>query len=355
MDFTNNTNLSTNKISINTVLWEPVDLGCRLLRCFGNSPILNIPDMIDGRKITEIGAYCFSRSRPRFPEKIFKTIFIDANNQETTSENGREFNQTDFDFSSFGTELDGTFIEEITLPDSVTTLHNAAFYNCRKLKKLSVGTQISGIGSDEFMNDSKLEHLIIRGKDSEVTGLSLILERIAENITVSFCPDSSLLPESILFFPEYYEWLDEISPAHIFSRSIHGEGFRMRRSFENGILDYRKYDSCFENALTVESPESLCQIILNRLRWPSRLENDFKENYEAAIKKYMDTAFTLAVKDQNFSLLQFICEHLSPDSQALSTAIDLCIEKEWSEGNAFLIEAKHKTFSKKTFDFDLDF
>lgn len=149
--------------------------------------------------------------------------------------------------------------------------------------------------------------------------------------------------------------LDEISPAHIFSRSIHGEGFRMRRSFENGILDYRKYDSCLENALTVESPESLCKIALNRLRWPSRLEDIFREKYENVIKKYMGTAFTLAVKDQDFPMLQFICEHFSPDASALASAIDQCIEKEWGEGNAFLIEAKHKSFSKKTFDFDLDF
>ena len=355
MNFTKNINLSTNEISLTTVFWEPVGSGCRLLRCFGNSPILNVPDKIDEKEVTEIGPYCFSRSRPIFPERTYKTIFIDANNQETSSEEGQSLNQKDVDFSSFGTELDGTFLEEVTLPDSVTTLHNAAFYNCRKLKKLSVGTQISGIGSDEFMNDSKLEHLIIRGKDSEVTGLSLILERIAENITVSFCPDSSLSPESTLFFPEYYEWLDEISPAHIFSRSIHGEGFRMRRSFENGILDYRKYDSCFENALTIESSESLCKIALNRLLWPSRLGNDFKEKYETTIKEHIDTAFALAINEQDFSLLQFICEHFSPDSQVLSAAIDLCIEKEWSEGNAFLIEAKHKIFSKKTFDFDLNF
>ena len=356
MDFTKNINLSTEKTSDTLImLWEPVNSDCRLLRCFGNSPILNIPDMIDGREIIEIGAYCFSRSRPRFPEKIYKTIFIDTNNQETTLEDGQTFNQKDFDFSTFGTELDGTFLEEVMLPDSVTTLHNAAFYNCRKLRKLSVGTKISGIGSDEFMNDSRLEHLIIRGKDSESTGLSLILERIAENITVSFCPDSSLLPESILFFPEYYEWLDEISPAHIFSRSIHGEGFRMRKSFENSILDYRKYDSCFENALTVESPESLCKIALNRLRWSSQLEDIFRGKYENVIKEHMDTAFALAIKEQDFPLLQFICEHFSPEATALSAAIDLCIEKEWGEGNAFLIEAKHKTFSQKTFDFDLDF
>lgn len=129
----------------------------------------------------------------------------------------------------------------------------------------------------------------------------------------------------------------------------------MRKSFENRILDYRKYDSCLENALTVESPESLCKIALNRLRWPSRLENISREKYENVIKKYMDTALALAVKEQNFPLLQFICTHFSPDISNLSTAIELCIEKEWGEGNAFLLETKHKTFSKKTFDFDLDF
>ena len=103
MDFTKNTNLSIEEISENktsgnelsvtkisdstaektftnnafshfvtdtmTILWEPADSGCRLLRCFGNSPILNVPDMIDGRTVSEMGAYCFSRSRPRFPEK----------------------------------------------------------------------------------------------------------------------------------------------------------------------------------------------------------------------------------------------------------------------------------------------
>lgn len=349
MNFIENKNLNTL-----TFLWEPVDSGCRLLRCFGNSPILNIPYRINNREVTEIGAYCFSRSRPRFPEAVYKTIFIDINNQESSLEDGQQLNQNNFDFSSFGTELDGTFLEAITLPDSVTTLHNAAFYNCRKLNSLSVGTKISGIGSDEFTNDSHLENLIIRGRDSDATGLSLILERIAENITVSFCPTPSS-PQSILFFPEYYEWLDEISPAHIFSRSIHGEGFRMRKSFENGILDYRKYDSCFENALSVESSESLCKIALNRLRWPSRLENHFKATYEAAIQKRIDTAFTLAVTNRDFPMLQFICGHFSPNSHVLSTAIDLCIEKEWGEGNAFLIEEKHKTFSKKTFDFDLDF
>ena len=38
-------------------LWEPASIGIRLLRCFGNSPVLSVPEHIDGNEITEIGAY----------------------------------------------------------------------------------------------------------------------------------------------------------------------------------------------------------------------------------------------------------------------------------------------------------
>ena len=114
----------------------------------------------------------------------------------------------------------------------------------------------------------------------------------------------------------------------------------MRKSFENGVLNYRKYDSCLENALTVESPESLCKIALNRLRWPSRLEGIFREKYENVIKKYMGTAFTLAVKDQDFPMLQFICEHFSPDASALASAIDQCIRKRMGRRKRFFNRSK---------------
>lgn len=107
------------------------------------------------------------------------------------------------------------------------------------------------------------------------------------------------------------------------------------KDFENGILNYRKYDSCLENALTVESPESLCKIALNRLRWPSRLEDIFREKYENVIKKYMGTAFTLAVKDQDFPMLQFICEHFSPDGIRSRFCHRPVHRKEWGEGMIF--------------------
>ena len=360
-----------------TIFWQPIAKdgnGVRILRVFGNQPVLFLPKQIGGQDVTEIGAYCFSPSRPEFCKK------------------------DDQDFSEYGTELDGSFLLEVHLPDSVEVLHNAAFYNCRKLQTLSVGANIRAIGSDEFTNDTCLKTLILRSEDTVPTGLSLILERIAEEITVFFQPSRSFQdaqashpdlerkfqtyssfqdaqgvhPESerkfqaygsfqnaqdvqgVLFFPEYYEWLDEISPAHIFSRSIHGEGFRMRKCFTDGILDYGKYDQCFSNALTTESPKTLCQIALTRLFWPSHLHSNARERYESVLKQFLYEAFALIITKEDFALLTFFCSSLHPDASSISEAIDLCLARNWSEGASYLIEEKHKAFSQKEFLFDLN-
>lgn len=339
------------------LLWQETGEGIRLLRAFGNSPALTLPDCIGGRAITEIGPYCFSASRPRFSGAVHGSTVPqnDADRAEIFFEDGTVLNAPDFDFSRFGTELDGKFLEEIVLPSGITTLHNAAFYNCRKLVSLSVGTAIGSIGSDEFTNDLRLANLTIRGCDSDRTGLSLLLERIAEDITVRFVPEGADAPECVLFFPEYYEWLDEISPAHIFSRSIHGEGFRLRKSFEGGVFSHAKYDACFENALVGESADSILRIALGRLRTPSHLGEKYQAAYEQAVRERLGQAFSLAVRAQDFSLLSFLCETFSPDSSVLSEALTQSTAAEWGEGSAFLIERRHRTFCAKTFDFDLDF
>lgn len=337
------------------ILWEPAGQGVRILRVYGEHPVVNLPETIDGRPVTEIGAYCFSRSEPRLPEQYFHFYM-----------------NTAFTSSRQLFCLSGSSVEAIWLPASVTILHNAAFYNCRNLHTLSVGAGIQSIGSDEFMNCTSLSRLIMRCKDTEAEGLPLLLERYAENLLVLFVPEenhavstvsaqnadnATFLPapadiSAALFFPEYYEWLDEISPAHIFSRSIHGEGFRMRKCFENGRINYEKYDLCFENALKVESDESLCRIAVTRLRWPGGLKETAESLYTDALKTRLSTAISIAIREQNLSLLLFLCRYFSAGDY--SQAISACVETDWGEGSARLMEEKHQSgsFAGKSFSFD---
>ena len=48
------------------LLWEPVNSGCRLLRCFGNSPILNVPDMINKKESLKLDLIVFPAPAPNF-------------------------------------------------------------------------------------------------------------------------------------------------------------------------------------------------------------------------------------------------------------------------------------------------
>ncbi|MCD8018972.1 MAG: leucine-rich repeat domain-containing protein [Clostridiales bacterium] len=324
------------------ILWQPVGEGTenvRILRVYGEQPCLQLPEKIENRPVTEIGAYCFFRSEPKIQGEYFHFLM----NQKEDKISGAPLSP-----------ISGSSVDALFLPSSVTTLHNAAFYNCRKLHTLSVGANIRSIGSDEFTNCPKLSQMIFRGKDTESTGLPILLERLPDDLNVLILPETEV--QSALFFPEYYEWMDEISPAHIFSRSIHGEGFRMRKCFENNHIDYNKYDRCFENALKGESDQTLCRIALNRLLWPEGLSDGFHDIYEQTLRERLDTVVSMAVQDRDLSLLTFLCQYFS-NATDYTNAIQCCLDADWGEGGAQLMEEKHRrdtrpSFSQKSFTFD---
>lgn len=347
--------VSTQKLDI---LWEPAETGVRILRVFGEQPVLILPEQIGGRAVTEIGAYCFSLSEPKLPETYFH-CYTEAGGEADPSDTAgtdtepiiaRHGEPSPAGFAHL-TALCGSSLKEIRLPDGVTTLHNAAFYNCRELQSLSVGGCIHSIGSDEFMNCRHLRRLVLRRTDTEAAGLSLLLERFVDDLLVQFAPEQDA-GAGALFFPEYYEWLDEISPAHIFSRSIHGEGFRMRKCVENNRVNYEKYDQCFENACKVESDETLCRISLTRLRYPAGLKDPAREQYESALSRRLPTAVAMAIRKKDMELLLFLCRYFASDDYNL--AINACIKADWGEGSARLMEEKHRSgsFADKSFTFD---
>lgn len=314
------------------ILWQGDEKGVKILKVFSNSLSIVLPSKINGWPVTEIGPYCFSASEPRISGKYYET---DPSCKETLP------------------RACGMAVESVMIPKEVTTLHNAAFYNCRKLKKLSFGTKIRSIGSDEFTNCRELEEIIIRCRPLEPSGLYFILERIEKDIEVVFWPEEENEILGKLYFPEYYEWLDEISPAHIFSRSIHGEGFRMRKCIHDRIVDYDKYDKCYENALVSESDLNLCRIALDRLRWKVKLGREEAALYEKEIIKRIEVILKEAVSLKDMELLSFLFSEFNLHPEDIQAGIRLCHEAEWVEGSAFFMEKmyRRREKKKKTFTF----
>ena len=333
------------------ILWEPAREGARILRIYGNDLTVRIPDRVDGLPVTELGAYCFSASEHLPPEGGRLT---------------RLCNEGDFLISS-GLEdgispsfpaVCGDYLQEVFLPDTVTTIHNAAFYNCRNIKLLSVGKELRSIGSDVFMNCRHLDRIDQRASSTEETGLNLILERLITEVEVSFRPEGnsgeSVDPECVLLFPEYWEWLNEISPAHVFSRSIEGEGFRMRKVFQGHRIDFSKYDQCFPEVLTGESAATVCRIALDRLRWPVSLQPAAKDRYARAVRDRLDTAVRLIIKDRDMEGLHFLCRCFQPAKGLLLSWMAECTEADWGEAKATLMEEfrQRNSFINKSFTLD---
>ena len=207
-----------------SIVWEPCAAGARVLRVLGDSPCPALPETVEGLPVTEIGPYCFAD----------KPVKAGARRSGADTH-----------------EITGNFVEEVTLPDTVRTLHSAAFYNCRRLRRLSLGAGVEGLGSDLFTNCRSLAQLCLRAAPDAPTGLKKLLGAISADITAEF-------DGARLFYPEYAEFLDENTPAHIFNHNIEGEGYRMRQCFTAaGAVDYAAFDASFAQACVGEGEGAL--------------------------------------------------------------------------------------------------
>ncbi len=323
-----------------SLLWQPTKEGIRLLKVYGYDTSLVLPEYINNIPVTEIGPYCFA---DRFPSAS-EDLYLDQDSITAEELKKRADGQL------LPPAAAGRALEMVRLPSKVKVIHNGAFYNCRSLRSLSTGPLIRGIGSDVFTNDTRLKLLTIRSSEKDKTGLPLLLERLTDDMTVQFCTEKEI--SAVLFFPEYYEWLDEVTPAHLFTRSVHGEGFRMRKAFSQGKIDFLRYDGCFSSAIHEESVSSLLMTSLCRLRYPVSLLKDAESLYRDTVQTHLKEAFLMALTQKDASLLNYLTRDFSPDATLLDEIRNRTIEKEWGEGAAIIIKAKQK--QKKDDLYDLD-
>ncbi|WP_455499958.1 leucine-rich repeat domain-containing protein [Gemmiger sp.] len=296
-----------------SVFWEPCADGARVLRVLGDTPCPAVPAAVEGRPVTEIGPYCFA----------------DKPVKDGARHSGDDTH-----------ELTGSFIEEVTLPDTVRIIHSAAFYNCRRLRRVTLGPGVESLGSDLFTNCRCLQAFCLRAAPDAPTGLKKLLGAVSADITAEF-------DGAKLFYPEYSEFLDENTPAHIFNHSIEGEGYRMRQCFTaGGAVDYPAFDASFAQACVGESEAKLCRLALGRLVLPFALNDDARTDYEFYVTAHPGAAFALAIDARDEAALRLLVGLGLPTSDAAA----YCSRAGWSAGAAILLGRAKRT--KKTYDFD---
>ena len=178
-------------------LWQECPGGARLLKVYGDTPCPALPERIGGLPLREIGPYCFAE-KPVPAGTLTLPAGMDAAQLHA---------------------ICGNFVESVTLPDSVHLLDSAAFYNCRSLHRVELGAGIDALGSDLFTNCRALACLAVRAEPDAPTGLRKLLGCVSADVTAEFWDGSGRVTAQ-LFYPEYFELLDENTPAHIFNHSI---------------------------------------------------------------------------------------------------------------------------------------
>ncbi len=319
------------------ILWqENSDGSARLLRMYGKFPQVIVPRQIAGCQVTEIAPYCFAKDAHLPKEQIF---------EEIVAEEGRSVNGLQ--------ELSGNAIEEVCLPDSVHSIGNCAFYNCKNLKTLSIGASVESIGSDAFMNTISFHQMILRYPADEKSGLKKILSQISSDMEVKFQTSRGI--EAVLLYPEYYESYDEIAPAHLFGRSITGEGFRARQCIKDGRIDFAGYDAVFLQACVEESEKTLAKMALNRLLYPYALQENSKEAYMQYITEHIRTVASCLTEKRELEILQFLCREGLLCGTNLAECIRRAAAMDWAEGAAALLQQQavmQQEQKKKRYDFD---
>lgn len=292
-----------------------------IVRCYSNSPCVVIPSFLGEIAVAEVAPYCFSEKEPHLSQT--------------------EILQFGCDFSH---AVCGNFVESVSFSNGLKKIGSHAFYNCRNLKNLHLPSSLQSVEGDAFMNCHALQTLYFEGDVFQPSALRQVAALIQHQIEAVFEDNNRFL------FPEYYEELEENTPAHIFNRQMIGVGYRYRQCFSANRLDIAEYDNTFLTASAEESSKMLCHLALNRLLFPVSLSNAAKQQYQQYLSEHLSTAFIVCVEQETIDALQYLLEQFSPDFACRQAAHQLAQKNGFVAAAALLTQNKSQPI-EKSYDF----
>ena len=344
----------------------------RLTRVYGDAPCAALPASVPGPEggvlaITELGDYCFSekpRSLPgadalcRYEVSPDGTCtLVQAFGRNLTGRHGRY----DLDFGeqpAAPEELHpvcGNFVEEITLPDSLQVIGSCAFYNCRSLRLLTVGSGGLTVGSDVFLNCFALETLRVQAAPEQPTGLFALVNNITEAVQAQFWPADAPAPLAALWYPAYWEDIEE-TPAHILLHTFSGQGYHYRQCFLDNKFLPAEYDAIFPQGHDADDAAVMAMLCFGRLRYPWQLTEAAAGHYRAFLAANTDRVFARLLKAQDTDSIRALLALDVLDKAAFASAAALAAKAENAAAAALLADAEHKKYApqpkKQRYDFD---
>lgn len=344
----------------------------RLTRVYGDAPCAALPASVPGPEgevlaITELGDYCFSEKPRSLPgaDALCRyevgpdgtCTLVQAFGRNLTGRHGRY----DLDFGeepAAPEELHpvcGNFVEEIILPDSLQVIGSCAFYNCRSLRLLTVGSGGLTVGSDVFLNCFALETLRVQAAPEQPTGLFALVNNITEAVQAQFWPADAPAPLAALWYPAYWEDIEE-TPAHILLHTFSGQGYHYRQCFLDNKFLPAEYDAIFPQGHDADDAAIMAMLCFARLRYPWQLTEAAAGHYRAFLAANTDRVFARLLKAQDTDSIRALLALDVLDKAAFASAAALAAKAENAAAAALLADAEHKKYApqskKQRYDFD---
>lgn len=319
--------------------YVPCPGGAKLIRVFGDSPCLVLPETVDGLPLIALGDYCFAPEQRSSALPAEDTICHCVIPGAPTCDN----------------RIGGNFLRTITLPDSLSQLGSCAFYNCRSLTQMQIGCNIHHMGSDVFLNTFALSQIMVRARPDAPCGVFEILNNIQTDVRVLFQPENTILAAAT--YPEYWMSVEE-SPAHILLHSYEGQGFHYRQCFNHEVPEWDSYDAILAQSCASNPARIITQLALDRLRWPFALRDGARGAYCAYLKQNLTVCIGELLKKQDSAALSDLLRLDLMDEADLRAASAQARKAENALFAALLSDALAKTQPQKAvtkenrYDFD---
>lgn len=271
----------------------------------GDPQIVEIPELVDGVPVTELGEYLFS----------------------------------------------GKNCQLIRIPSGVKKIGRYGFYNCRNLEEIWFSSDFTDLGSGAFTGCHRIRRLEVL-MNSEQSGLKEILSEVGEELRVHLYGNV----EAMLWFPEYYEEGVENTPARILMTEVHGSGLYYRNCFQGKVFHFLEYDKRFEMARAQESADFLREMVYGRLHLPTGLTDQAKAQYEQYLRAHTEQIASDFIRQKREEELEWLLHTypLTSDQKELFTGlVSLADTVKSPEILSMLMEYQRVHFPSRRRSFDL--
>lgn len=313
-------------------LYDELQQGIRIVGCKGLDPIVEIPEMIEGKKVVELGSYAFSASRRTLAKGVYW-------HEEEGFEEYKEAELPD---------ICGSSLEEIHLPSNLKKIGAYAFYNCGQLKRISCSSTIEDIGAGVFTGCNSIALLDIDIVEGQKSCLKEILTELKQTLWVRYRAKE----EALLLFPEFYEESVENTPARLLVNQTHGCGHRYRYCFQETQFQFRDYDSVFPYLKAVEPTELVVQMVTARLFYPCGLTAEYGKLYREYLEEYKLAAAKVLMEQQKIEELRWLMEEIHWTKEEVEEAVEMASKGGYTQILSYFMDYSHKKFPpvKKKFE-----